>query len=345
MENKTSTIGPFQYPKNNLSDIETNFRIEELFKSLYQFYVPISLITFQNNNVVDRLIWVSEKRHYCSASDIATIIIHSSNYIPHKAKFKKEKQPLGALVSFEFLNERPSKYDMRRKNGIRSRYSSKEIGFVVSIKNFQFIFQEKRIPLRFSPLAKVSKKTSIQRKRPHNTSNRNQTKTDSKKKASNYKRKYRKKAQLSKQVDVEIKQKSENQIKRNSHKKQQRQQRPKKQQSQREQTDKLEIPEPKQNLHEDNLNFQILPKDSPQLLANTSLNKTETDMDLLFNNDLLFNDPDSLFNHDPNVIQQSNFCNFNLNHNPNFICDDNFSDLIFNYDNFFIENPLDFDNY
>ncbi|KAJ3431944.1 hypothetical protein M0812_20869 [Anaeramoeba flamelloides] len=115
-------IGPLKYPKVTLQDINSVISRTKLFGHLYKFYVPINLISFSNKNVVKREIWVSDDEQFSINSDIVTIIIHSSRYVPKKGP-SQEKKPLGAFISFQFRNDNPPKYFMRRKNGIRSSIS------------------------------------------------------------------------------------------------------------------------------------------------------------------------------------------------------------------------------
>ncbi|KAJ6250979.1 hypothetical protein M0813_15799 [Anaeramoeba flamelloides] len=167
-QNKTlknkQTIGPLKYPSVTLQDVNSGFSTNELFNNIYNFYVPIDMISFSNENVVNRSIWVSDDEQYSSNSDIVTIIIHSSRYLPKKT-VNDESKPLGAFISFQFRNHMPPKYFMRRKNGIRSRYSSKQIGFSVKIQDFELVYKTSKVPTAFVSLKKYTTKPRIRRKR------------------------------------------------------------------------------------------------------------------------------------------------------------------------------------
>ncbi|KAJ6253342.1 hypothetical protein M0813_01388 [Anaeramoeba flamelloides] len=157
-------IGPLKYPKVTLQDINSVISRTKLFGHLYKFYVPINLISFSNKNVVKREIWVSDDEQFSINSDIVTIIIHSSRYVPKKVP-SQEKKPLGAFISFQFRNDNPPKYFMRRKNGIRSRYSSKQSGFFVTIQDFNLVYKPNQVPKSFVSLKEYFKKPKIRRKR------------------------------------------------------------------------------------------------------------------------------------------------------------------------------------
>ncbi|KAJ6248905.1 hypothetical protein M0813_00058 [Anaeramoeba flamelloides] len=190
---KKEPIGPLKYPTVTLQEINSVISRTELFGYLYKFYVPIHLISFSNENVVKRAIWASDDDQFSIDSDIVTIIIHSSRYVPKKGP-SQEKKPLGAFVSFQFENGTPPKYFMRRKNGIRSRYSSKQNGFSVTIQSFKLVYKSSQVPTSFVSLKKFHKKPEIRRKRSYRPSQVSSTSTTSKKKPnpvdnSKYKRK------------------------------------------------------------------------------------------------------------------------------------------------------------
>ncbi|KAJ3429311.1 hypothetical protein M0812_24656 [Anaeramoeba flamelloides] len=179
---KNQTIGPLQYPSVTLQDINSGFSTNELFNNIYNFYVPIEMISFSNENVVNRSIWVSDDEQYSSNSDIVTIIIHSSRYLPKKT-VNNESKPLGAFISFQFRNHMPPKYFMRRKNGIRSRYSSKQIGFSVRIQDFELVYKTSKVPTTFVSLKKYTTKPRIRRKRSWKSSASNSSTKSSFRKA------------------------------------------------------------------------------------------------------------------------------------------------------------------
>ncbi|KAJ3430221.1 mansc domain containing protein [Anaeramoeba flamelloides] len=140
-------MGVFHYDSITLIELSTLCEHKDLFQTEFQFYVPFKIINFENEKVTNRNIWVSDNKTYSSNSDLVPIIIHSSNYIPNKTKLKST--PLGAIIGVTYLNSKPPMYNMKRKNGIRSRYSSKQTGFVVKICSFQFLLNKSDLPKVF----------------------------------------------------------------------------------------------------------------------------------------------------------------------------------------------------
>ncbi|KAJ3425102.1 hypothetical protein M0812_27535 [Anaeramoeba flamelloides] len=140
-------VGTFLYPITKLIDICQEINKKVLFDYHYQFYVPSCQVNYENDKVKKRWVWAFGSKYECS-SDIVSILIHSSNFIPKKTLHKFE----GILVKFQILNERVQKYVMKRKNGIRSRYSSKKKGLCVRVVNSQIVFDFKKIPKNFLDL-------------------------------------------------------------------------------------------------------------------------------------------------------------------------------------------------
>ncbi|KAJ3441422.1 hypothetical protein M0812_13434 [Anaeramoeba flamelloides] len=66
-----------------------------------------------------------------------------------KEKKRLLERPLGILISFKFLKSIPSSYVMHRKNGIRSRYSSKPTQYPVIIERSQLVLKKSLIPKTF----------------------------------------------------------------------------------------------------------------------------------------------------------------------------------------------------
>ncbi|KAJ6227062.1 hypothetical protein M0813_10215 [Anaeramoeba flamelloides] len=188
----------FNYNQTNLLDLLSLYDQKELFSQTYKFYVAQEEINFENENVVNRSIWVSKEKEYSPNSDIVAIILHSSTYLPEKfendkkkkkakkgkgkgktvidqnGKKKKKKlitklklkpkqmvkerekekrrlmeKPLGILITFRFLQKIPPHYVMYRKNGIRSRYSSKSNHFPVIVEESQLVLKQSMVPTRF----------------------------------------------------------------------------------------------------------------------------------------------------------------------------------------------------
>ncbi|KAJ6234101.1 hypothetical protein M0813_00735 [Anaeramoeba flamelloides] len=140
-------VGTFLYPITKLIDICQEISKKVLFNYHYQFYVPSYKVNYENDKVKQRWVWAFGDKYECS-SDIVSILIHSSNFIPKKTSHKFE----GILVTFQILNERVQKYVMKRKNGIRSRYSSKKKGLCVRVVDSQIVVDCKNIPKNFLDL-------------------------------------------------------------------------------------------------------------------------------------------------------------------------------------------------
>ncbi|KAJ6247010.1 hypothetical protein M0813_02266 [Anaeramoeba flamelloides] len=179
-------IGIFHYDSIKLIELSSLFTEEELFETEFQFYVPFKIISFENENVVNRTIWATNDRTYSPSSDLVPVIIHSSQYIPDKTKL--QSTPVGVIVGVTHLDSQPQMYNMRRKNGIRSRYSTKQTGFVVTICSIQFLYKQSEIPTDFLEKNSVSKQreSNNNKSQPintHNTTNNNHSKNTSDKNA------------------------------------------------------------------------------------------------------------------------------------------------------------------
>ncbi|KAJ6241556.1 hypothetical protein M0813_00254 [Anaeramoeba flamelloides] len=122
---RKEVLGPFRYSKLTLSSlceiVGTKFRMCYDFL----FYIPGCCCTFENEQVKKRWVWNWEN-YYSSNSDLVAFLIHSSTYIPKK----NASNPLGLLVTIRFVDVKPTSYTMKRKNGIRSRYSAKIKGIM-----------------------------------------------------------------------------------------------------------------------------------------------------------------------------------------------------------------------
>ncbi|KAJ3434704.1 hypothetical protein M0812_01825 [Anaeramoeba flamelloides] len=69
-----------------------------------------------------------------------------------KERKRLSEKPFGLLINFKFLTILPKKYVMYRKNGIRSRYSSKPKHFPVIIEDSQLVLQKLNVPTKFLKL-------------------------------------------------------------------------------------------------------------------------------------------------------------------------------------------------
>ncbi|KAJ3444454.1 enolase-phosphatase e1 [Anaeramoeba flamelloides] len=155
---KSSIIGIFHYSQATLKQIFDKTPKHLVYDYLYQFYIPISVVSYSHEKVVQRRIWVASKNRYCTNSDLVPLIIHSSTYVPDLEKKNENRQPLGIIMTFQYLDVNSPKFIMRRKNGIRSRYCSKSFDKVVEIINFKFVEMVSQIPLEFLKLGDYHKK-------------------------------------------------------------------------------------------------------------------------------------------------------------------------------------------
>ncbi|KAJ6250515.1 hypothetical protein M0813_16001 [Anaeramoeba flamelloides] len=143
------TIGIFHYSKVTLNDIAEGYQ-SSLYQHLFKFFIPIEEIDYGNQNVLNRNVWVSSNKIYSANSDLVALAIHSSTYVPKKKGFKSSL--LGVNMVFKFLDLVTPKFIMRRKNGIRSRFSSKKSGKVVQISHVEMITRKDEVPKQFETL-------------------------------------------------------------------------------------------------------------------------------------------------------------------------------------------------
>ncbi|KAJ6244243.1 hypothetical protein M0813_21507 [Anaeramoeba flamelloides] len=142
--NQFPVVGTFLYPYTNLCDLCENIHPDILFQFCYQFYVPACNINYGNVKVKQRWVWTLGDKYECT-SDIVAILIHSSTVIPKKMVKRYE----GVIVTFQILNERIQRYVMKRKNGIRSRHSTKKKGLCAHVVGSTIIFDSKNTPENF----------------------------------------------------------------------------------------------------------------------------------------------------------------------------------------------------
>ncbi|KAJ6228036.1 hypothetical protein M0813_09174 [Anaeramoeba flamelloides] len=137
-------VGPFLYPTTTLFEVisKTPKRLVSGYE--YLFYVPFSELSYENEHVKKRWVWANENKYHCS-SDVVSILIHSSCFIPNKTAHQLE----GIIVTFKILKEKVSKFIMKRKNGIRSRFSSKKKGNCVQVTNMRLAYHSNQIPTNF----------------------------------------------------------------------------------------------------------------------------------------------------------------------------------------------------
>ncbi|KAJ3448259.1 hypothetical protein M0812_00738 [Anaeramoeba flamelloides] len=123
------TIGIFNYNANTLRSLELIFTKEELENHEFIFYVPKS--AFNRTKIFQkRWVWYSPPNFYSSQSDILAILVHFGSF-----KFdQKSLQLFGLLAGFRWTQYVPQYYDMKRKNGIRSRQSQNPEGKCVYVK-------------------------------------------------------------------------------------------------------------------------------------------------------------------------------------------------------------------
>ncbi|KAJ6234081.1 hypothetical protein M0813_00715 [Anaeramoeba flamelloides] len=143
------TNGTFHYSNVTLNDIVKGYP-SSLYQSLFKFFIPIEEIHYDSEKVLNRNVWVSSNKIYSANSDLVALAIHSSAYVPKKKCFKSSL--LGINMVFKFLDMDTPKFIMRRKNGIRSRYSSKKSGKVVQISHVEMITRKDEVPKQFETL-------------------------------------------------------------------------------------------------------------------------------------------------------------------------------------------------
>ncbi|KAJ3426738.1 32 kda heat shock protein-related [Anaeramoeba flamelloides] len=136
-------LGPFHYRSVTLELIWNEISKEILQSGIITIYVPPEDLTFENEKVVSRWIWNSGEDEYTVISDVVPIVIHSSRYIPDKLQKAKH---FGILANFKFCEKHVTKLPMKRKNGIRSRFTSKPQSQLFSILGIEEIKNEKNIP-------------------------------------------------------------------------------------------------------------------------------------------------------------------------------------------------------
>ncbi|KAJ3440570.1 hypothetical protein M0812_14238 [Anaeramoeba flamelloides] len=122
------TIGIFSYHANTLRSLELIFTDEELQNNEFIFYVPKS--AFNRTKIFQkRWVWYSPPNFYTSQSDILAILVHFGGFKCDQ----KSLQLFGLLASFRWTEYVPQYYDMKRKNGIRSRQSQNPEGKCVYV--------------------------------------------------------------------------------------------------------------------------------------------------------------------------------------------------------------------
>ncbi|KAJ6227952.1 32 kda heat shock protein-related [Anaeramoeba flamelloides] len=136
-------LGPFHYRSVTLELIWNEISKEILHSGIITIYVPPEDLTFENEKVVSRWLWSSGEDEYTTISDVVPIVIHSSRYIPNKVQKAKH---FGILANFKFCEKHVTKLPMKRKNGIRSRFTSKPQSQLFLILGIEEITNEKNIP-------------------------------------------------------------------------------------------------------------------------------------------------------------------------------------------------------
>ncbi|KAJ6242308.1 hypothetical protein M0813_22751 [Anaeramoeba flamelloides] len=156
---KTTKHGIFHYQKVTLDDIVNSFPPDTLFGNLFQFFVPSSEISHQNEKIQKRWLWNGDENEYSTKSDIAAVLIHSTIYIPRKgfvrssnrSALSEQKKTIGfgVVMTFRFVEKEVTHFSMKRKNGIRSRYSSKGSQPIAVVSKVNILRKKKDIPLKF----------------------------------------------------------------------------------------------------------------------------------------------------------------------------------------------------
>ncbi|KAJ6252551.1 hypothetical protein M0813_14077 [Anaeramoeba flamelloides] len=189
-KSKSSTIGIFHYSQATLKQIFDKTPKHMVYDYCYQFYIPISVVSFSHEKVVKRRIWVANQNRYCTNSDLVPLIIHSSTYVPDLEQKNQNGKPLGIIMTFQYVDVNPLKFLMRRKNGIRSRYCSKSFDKVVEIINVRFVETVSDIPLEFLKLGDYHKKHLNNGVEKDNSTKANRALTHLKEKSNKRKRIY-----------------------------------------------------------------------------------------------------------------------------------------------------------
>ncbi|KAJ6241986.1 hypothetical protein M0813_23129 [Anaeramoeba flamelloides] len=140
---KELIIGPFHYESVNLETVKNDIDLKTLNSGIISFYIPPKDLTYENDKVITRWLWSSGKDEYTIFSDIVPMVIHSSRYLPRK---NPKQFFYGVIVNFRYLQKKVSKLEMKRKNGIRSRFSSKETCHLVQILDIAIINTEEDFP-------------------------------------------------------------------------------------------------------------------------------------------------------------------------------------------------------
>ncbi|KAJ6253768.1 hypothetical protein M0813_13185 [Anaeramoeba flamelloides] len=138
-------IGPFHYNHVTLELLSKELPKNVLMDNVVVFYVPYEELCVGNEKVVNRWLWCSETDEYSILSDVVPILIHSSRYIPNRNESEKH---FGILSYFKYLDKSVTKYPMKRKNGIRSRFSSKPKDQLVEIISTQILDNAQMFPER-----------------------------------------------------------------------------------------------------------------------------------------------------------------------------------------------------
>ncbi|KAJ3428728.1 hypothetical protein M0812_24060 [Anaeramoeba flamelloides] len=123
------SIDIFHYRVNTLPSLETIFSPEELENKEFYFYIPKWVIN-RAKILQKRWVWYSPPRFYSSQSDILAILIHYGSFDCKQSSLDL----VGVFASFQWVKDIPQYYDMKRKNGIRSRQSQNSEGRCVVVK-------------------------------------------------------------------------------------------------------------------------------------------------------------------------------------------------------------------
>ncbi|KAJ3427207.1 hypothetical protein M0812_26787 [Anaeramoeba flamelloides] len=164
-------VGPFEYGKSTLLDILSSYSQKSIHQSSFTFYVPVEELKFDHVTIQKRWIWNGDEFEYSPHSDVVAILLHSSRYVPpknskivHKSIIRyntinnrsveeqygtKKLELVGVLASFRFLDKEVNKFSMKRKNGIRSRYSTKVVRPIVYAEEVQIVPTKNEIPTNF----------------------------------------------------------------------------------------------------------------------------------------------------------------------------------------------------
>ncbi|KAJ3449450.1 hypothetical protein M0812_05599 [Anaeramoeba flamelloides] len=146
-----SVLGPFHYSEITPQQIMESLSDRFVLGYNYLFYIPGSSLTFENPNVKKRWVWNSNTNQYNCNSDLVAFLIHSSHFIPKKTSITPE----GVFVTIRYLESDSNSYVMKRKNGIRSRHSSKLKGMSVKVQAIRIITGSDQIPKTFWSLKQL----------------------------------------------------------------------------------------------------------------------------------------------------------------------------------------------